>query len=59
VKPPFSKPSQHVEVGSTDQYTLTREQIEDVKVAIAEAERGEFATDDDVARVWAKFGLKL
>jgi hypothetical protein len=39
------------------QYRLTREQIEDVKLAIVEADRGAFATDEDVTKVWKKFGL--
>jgi len=38
-------------------YQLTAEQLEDVKLAIAEADRGEFATDQDLARIWKKFGL--
>ncbi len=38
-------------------YGLTPEQIEDVKLAIAEADRGEFASDEDVAKAWKKFGL--
>ena len=39
------------------QYRLTREQLEDVKLAIAEADRGEFASDQDIAETWKKFGL--
>ena len=39
------------------EYQLTAEQLEDVKLAIAEADRGEFATEQDVARTWKKFGL--
>jgi hypothetical protein len=42
---------------SSEVYILTPEE----RVAIAEsreaAERGEFATDDEVRAVWAKFGL--
>jgi hypothetical protein len=38
-------------------YRLTDEQIEDLKVAIAEANRGEFATDREMAETWKKFGL--
>jgi hypothetical protein len=38
-------------------YRLTPEQVEDVKAAVAEADRGEFAGEEEVARVWAKFGL--
>jgi len=36
---------------------LTAEQIEDLKLAIAEADRGEFATDKEMAESWKKFGL--
>jgi hypothetical protein len=42
---------------SQPQYRLTPEQLEDVKLAIAEADRGEFASDTDIANVWKKFGL--
>ncbi len=38
-------------------YKLTPEQIADLKTAIAQADRGEFATDDELRSVWAKFGL--
>jgi hypothetical protein len=36
---------------------LTREQIEDLKLAIEEADRGEFATDSEMIETWKKFGL--
>lgn len=39
------------------QYGLTPEQIEDVKLAMAEADRGEFASDEDMTKAWKKFGL--
>ena len=39
------------------QYRLTPAQLEDVKRAIAEADRGEFATDEEMAQTWKKFGL--
>ena len=35
---------------------LTPEQIEDLKTSIAQADRGEFATDDEMSVVWKKFG---
>ena len=38
-------------------YEISPEQIEDLKLSIAEAERGEFASDDEVAAMWKKFGL--
>jgi hypothetical protein len=39
------------------QYELTREQIEDLKLAIEQADRGEFASEKTVAETWRKFGL--
>ena len=39
------------------QLRLTAEQIEKVKIGFAEAERGEFATDDEMRETWKKFGL--
>jgi hypothetical protein len=33
------------------------EQLDDGKLAIAEADRGEFVTDEDMAETWKKFGL--
>jgi hypothetical protein len=38
------------------QYCLTPAQLEDVKLAIAEADRDEFASDDEMAATWKKFG---
>ena len=42
---------------SAPEYRLTTEQIEDLKLAIAEADRGEFATDEEMAGTWTQFGL--
>jgi hypothetical protein len=39
------------------QYQLTAAQLQDVRLALAEADRGEFASADDIARTWKKFGL--
>ena len=39
------------------QYGLTSEQIEDVKLAIAEADQGKFATAEEMTETWKKFGL--
>ena len=36
---------------------LTREQIEDLRLAIEQADRGEFATDSDIDETWKKLGL--
>ena len=38
-------------------YQLTPEEEPDLEASIAEAERGEFATDEEVKAVWAKYGL--
>ncbi len=43
--------------GNSDRYQLTPEQIEDVKLAIAETDRGEFASDEEMAALWKKCGL--
>ena len=37
-------------------YSLTAEQIEDLKLSIAEADRGAYASDQEVAETWKKFG---
>jgi hypothetical protein len=39
-------------------YELTPEQIEDLKIGIAQADQGEFVSDEEVARMWKKFGLE-
>jgi hypothetical protein len=39
------------------QYRLTREQIEDLKLAVQEADRGDFAATGQIADTWKKFGL--
>jgi len=41
---------------SAPQYQLTAEQIEDLKLAIAQADSVEFATDQEIAETWKKFG---
>ncbi len=38
-------------------YRLTAEQIQDIKLAIAGADRGESATDQEMAETWRRFGL--
>ena len=38
-------------------YQLTPVQIQDLKLSIAEADRGEFASDKDVANMWKAFGV--
>ena len=38
-------------------YELTPEEEADLDASLAEAERGEFATDEEVRVMWAKHGL--
>jgi hypothetical protein len=38
-------------------YSLSAEQIEDIKLALAEADRGEFAADAEMSALWRKCGL--
>ena len=42
---------------SETQYPLTTEQVEDLRLALEEADRGDFASEADVAGTWKKFGL--
>jgi hypothetical protein len=39
------------------QIRLTPEQVEDLKIGIAEADRGEFASEREMDETWKKFGL--
>ena len=41
---------------NTREYTLTPEQLADLELSIAEADRGEFASDKDVEAMWKNFG---
>ena len=41
---------------ASPQYHLTSEQIEDVKLAVAEMDRSEFATNEEIEEVWRSFG---
>jgi len=36
---------------------LTPEQVDDIQLALAEADRGDFATDEEMAALWKKCGL--
>lgn len=38
-------------------YRLTIEQIEDIELSIAQADRGEFASDAEISESWKRFGL--
>lgn len=38
-------------------YELTPEEAADIDASMAEAERGEFATDEEVRSMWAKHSL--
>ncbi len=37
-------------------YSLTSEERADVDASMGEAERGEFATDEEIRAIWAKHG---
>lgn len=37
-------------------YELTPDELADIEASFAEAERGEFATDEEVRAMWAKHG---
>jgi len=39
-------------------YRLTIEQIADIKLSIAEADRSEFATEREISETWKRFGLE-
>lgn len=36
---------------------LTEDQLAEVRLSLAEARNGQFATDEEVASLWRKFGL--
>jgi hypothetical protein len=38
------------------EYRLNFAQLEDVKLALAEVDRGEFANDQEMAQTWKSFG---
>jgi predicted transcriptional regulator len=38
-------------------YVLTPEEEADIDASLAEAERGEFASDEEIRAMWAKHGL--
>lgn len=41
---------------SQPQYGLSREQIEDLRLAVLEADRGEFVSEAAMAETWKQFG---
>ncbi len=47
-----------LDIAETDsrEYALTPEQLADLELSIAQADRGEFATDEEVAEMWKNFG---
>ena len=48
-----------IDVAASDlsPYQLTDEERAAVEEGLAQAERGEFATDEEVAAMWKRFGL--
>jgi hypothetical protein len=45
-----------LELTRHEQYVLTPEDEAELEASIAEAERGEFATDEEIRAIWAKHG---
>ncbi len=45
----------HLAGDETPTYVLTPEEEADLDASLAEAARGEFATDEEVETVWARF----
>jgi hypothetical protein len=47
-----------LDIAETDsrKYTLTPEQRSELELSIAQADRGEFATEAEVEAMWKKFG---
>jgi hypothetical protein len=47
-----------LDIAETDsrKYTLTPEQLSELELSIAQADRGEFATEAEVEAMWKKFG---
>jgi hypothetical protein len=41
-----------------DPYQLTDEQLEEVRLAMKEADEGKFVTEAEMEAVWKKFGLR-
>jgi predicted transcriptional regulator len=46
-----------MEAADTTPYRLTAEQLKEVTLALAEADRGEFATEEEMKALWKKCGL--
>ena len=38
-------------------HALTPDQLSDLRIAMAEADAGDFATDSEIEQAWRKFGL--
>jgi hypothetical protein len=43
--------------GEEHPYRLTDEQLAEVELALKEADEGKFATEEEMAALWKKFGL--
>jgi hypothetical protein len=46
-----------LDLAAQRRYGLSDEQLSQVESAVGEAERGEFATETQLAQLWKKFGL--
>ena len=49
--------AREIEADRSGVYVMTPEEEEAVNRGLAQADRGEFATDEEVAAVWKKLGL--
>ena len=48
-----------IDVAASDlsPYKFTAEELQEVEEAMAQADRSEFASDEEVAAMWKRFGL--
>jgi predicted transcriptional regulator len=49
--------AREIEAARTGVYVLTPEEEASISPSLAQADRGEFATDEEVRAIWAKHGL--
>jgi hypothetical protein len=52
-------PKRQLSAPSKRQNRLTPEQVDEVHLAVAEADREDFATEEEMAAFWKKCGLRL
>ena len=52
----LAEAAREIEARRTGVYSMSNEEEAAVAEGLAQAERGEFASDDEVAEVWKRFG---